>query len=309
MKSGNIFWGLLLIVLGGLIFMRNFDIFFFSWSSLLRLWPLIFIFWGIAVLPVKSGIKILLSIITIIIGLVILSSNPRTDHFWYRWDRDVRIDRDDDEEKEDYSWKEQHLSEGYDSSAAFAILNMDAAAGNFTLGGQTSELYEFESKGNIGPYNASARKTDENRVVVEFDHKKFRGRDDLENTVNMHLNNYPVWTLNIDVGAAELDMDLTSYKVEKIDIDGGASSIKMKLGDTYPKLRVNIDAGAAGIKIKVPLESACEVQTSTFLTGRDLDGFNKIDRGLYQTPNFSDSANQIIITVDAAVSGLKVERY
>ena len=35
----------------------------------------------------------------------------------------------------------------------------------------------------------------------------------------------------------------------------------------------------------------------------------KIKSGLYQTPNFSDSSNQIFIEVDAAVSGLKVERY
>jgi len=312
MKNGNIFWGVLLIILGGLIFMRNFDIFFFTWGSLLRLWPLIFIFWGIAVLPVKSGVKILLSLVTIVIGLIILTSNPRHETFWQRWDRHVQIDRDynnDNRDDDEQPWAKQHLSEEIDSSIEYAVLNMNAAAGEFILSGQTSELYEFKSEGNTGPYHASTSKPSKNKVVVDFDHKSFRGRDNIENTVTMHLNNQPVWTLNCDVGAADMEMDLTSYKVQKIDIDGGASSIKIKLGDKYPNMKINIDAGAAGIKISIPKESACEVHTSTFLSGVDLDGFNKIDRGLYQTPNFSDSANQIMITVDAAVSGFKVIRY
>ena len=308
MKSGNIFWGLLLIVLGGLIFLRNFDIFFFSWSSILRLWPLIFIFWGIAVLPVKSGIKVLLSVITIAIGFSILATNPQGGYFWHRWDNDVRIDWDDEQEEE-HPWSEQQFSETMDSSTEFAVLNMDAAAGEFVLSGVTSELFEFYTEGNVGPYEATTRKAGEDRVVIDFDHKKFRGRHNLHNTVEMRLNRNPLWTMNIDIGAADLEMDLTAYRVEKVDIDGGASAIKLKIGDKHPKTKVNIDAGAAGIKIKVPRESACEVHTSTVLSGRDLDGFNKIDRGLYQTPNFSDSANQVMITIDAAVSGVKVERY
>lgn len=311
MKSSNIFWGLLLIVLGGLIFMRNFDIFFFSWGSILRLWPLIFIFWGVAVLPVKSGVKILLSIITIAIGLAILATNPHTDYFWQRWDNHIRIDRGDryDRDDEDYSWSEQNLSDDYDSVIETAVLNLDAAAGKFILQGVTSKLYEFQTEGNTGPYHASLHKSGDRKVVINFNHKHFRGSRHLKNTVDMRLNTNPVWDMNVDVGAADLNMDLTAYKVGRIDIDGGASAIELKLGDKYKKTTVNIDAGAAGIKIKVPVESACEVKTSTILSGRDLDDFNQIDRNLYQTPNFSDSNNQILITVDAAVSGLKVERY
>jgi hypothetical protein len=111
------------------------------------------------------------------------------------------------------------------------------------------------------------------------------------------------------VGAADLEMDLTPFKVQKIDIDGGACAIQLKLGDKYKKTYVKIDAGASGIEIKVPATSACEVTTNTILSGHDLDGFNKISKGLYQTPNFSNSAHQIVIDIDAAVSGVEVKRY
>jgi hypothetical protein len=125
----------------------------------------------------------------------------------------------------------------------------------------------------------------------------------------MRLNDNPVWDFNVDVGAAEFNLDLSAFKVNRLDIDGGASDIEVTLGERYNKTDVVIDAGAADITIKVPESSACEIRTSTILAGKDFGGFNKIDRGLYQTPNFSESANRIFIDIDAAVSGLTVERY
>jgi hypothetical protein len=96
--------------------------------------------------------------------------------------------------------------------------------------------------------------------------------------------------------------------VERVDIDGGASKISLKLGAKSSYTKVTIDAGASGIDIEVPFESACEIKTNTVLSSRNIDGFNKISDGLYQTPNFSDAASQIIIEIDAAVSGVEVKR-
>ncbi len=72
---------------------------------------------------------------------------------------------------------------------------------------------------------------------------------------------------------------------------------------------MSIDAGVSDINIKVPSTMACEVRTHTVLSGKELNGFNKIKKGLYQTPNFSESSGQILIDIDAAVSGVSVERY
>ncbi|MCF8367668.1 MAG: cell wall-active antibiotics response protein [Bacteroidales bacterium] len=307
MKYGNIFWGVILITLGILIALRNMDVFFFSWSSIFRLWPLIFVFWGIALLPIKSMVKLLLTVGTVLIGLLILVNNPgRSFHFFQIWPHSYSIESDSDDEE---SWSEQYFDEDFEGSFENATLNIDAAAGEFSLRGVTSKLFEFETKGNTGLYSAKTRKVDENNVVVDFTHEQYKGRRHIENKVWMHINDGPVWEMNIDVGAAEIDMDLSNFKVKRIDIDGGASSIKLKLGDQIDKTIVNIDAGASGIKIKIPFESACEIHTNTILTGRSFDDFNKIENGLYQTPNFSDSANQIFIDVDAAISGVKVERY
>jgi hypothetical protein len=147
-------------------------------------------------------------------------------------------------------------------------------------------------------------------ITIDIEHKhRINRKGNISNEVWLALNPNPVWKFTMDVGAAKVEMDLTPFKIEKMDIDGGAAKIELKLGDKFPKTRVIIDAGASAIEIKVPYKSAVEVQTSTILSSRDFEDFNKIKSGLYQTPNFSDSANQIFIEVDAAVSGLKVKRY
>lgn len=312
MKYGNIFWGVILITLGVLFAMRNFDIFFFSWRSVFRLWPLIFVFWGVALLPVKAMVKLLLTVATVVIGIVILASNPSHHGGWFQdWPDNFSYEIDDDRESEsdEYPWRKQDFSEDYNNDIKYATLNLDAAAGEFNLSGMTSQLFEFETEGNTGPYNVTTMDVDGNRVVIDFHHKRFKNRGNLDHTVWLRLNNNPIWKFNIDVGAASFDFDLSAYKVEEVDIDGGASAVNLKLGDKHEKTYVTIDAGASDIHIKVPSGVACEVRTNTILSGKELDGFNKIKKGLYQTPNFSEKSTQILIDIDAAVSGVTVDRY
>ncbi len=321
MKYGNIFWGVILITLGALFAMRNFDIFFFSWGSIFKLWPLIFVFWGIALLPVKGMLKIVLTVATVAIGIIILSQSPHSQNHWGIWwhdrdnweqDYDYYSDDDDDyddSETYDGNWDDQYISDEYDFEDKYARLNLDAVAGEFDIKGVTSYLFEFEAGGNGGRYNATTDRLNDSTVKIQFTQESIRKRKNYRNYFELNLNQNPIWQLNLDVGAADMEMDLTPFKVAKVDIDGGACALQLKLGDKYKKTYVNIDAGASGIEIEVPATSACEVTTSTILSGRELDGFNKISKGLYQTPNFSNSAHQIFIDINAAVSGVKVERY
>jgi len=305
MKYSKIFWGVILIAIGVLFALRNFDIFSFSWHSIFRLWPLILVFWGIAILPVKSVIKLILTVIAIFIAVIILVRHPGPCFQWFDWRcGDKYILRQDDNQ-----WEEQHLTETYDSSVFTARLNLEAAAGKFYIKNTSSELFEFNSEGDTGPFKITTSQVNNTKIINVKHERYYIRRGKVSSKAWLALNPEPVWKLNIDVGAASLEMDLSPFKIEKVEIDGGASSIELKLGDKIRRTKVSIDAGASAIKIKIPYECACEVNTSTILSARELDGFNKIKKGFYQTPNFSDTANQIFIEVDAAVSSLKVIRY
>ena len=102
---------------------------------------------------------------------------------------------------------------------------------------------------------------------------------------------------------------MSLFKIRKLDIDGGASSINIRLGTLLAESNLKINSGASSINIKVPQEFACEVNTSTVLSSKELKGFNKVGNGTYVTPDFSDKTKNIVIDVEAAVSSLNVERY
>ena len=306
MKSGNIFWGILLIVLGALIFMRNFDIFFFSWGSILHLWPLLFVFWGISVFPIKSGAKLILSIATVILGFILLASSPHKGFFWNNnWNKHERVEYDKDYD----NWEDRIYDNPFDDNIQYAKLNFNAAAGSYQVNGTTDQLFRFKTEGNGDPYKVNVVNIDNDEVEIDFRREKVSGSRNMRNNVYMYLNDSPLWSMHIDAGAAELEMDLSAYRVEEIEINGGAAEIDLKLGERYDHTTVNIEAGAAEMTIHVPEASACEIITRTILTDRNFDGFNKISKGVYQTPNFSDSANQILIEVKAAVSELNIVRY
>jgi hypothetical protein len=306
MKKGDIFWGILLLTIGVLFLFRNLDIFSFSIRSLLRLWPLIIVFWGIAILPVKQGIKLILIVLAVLLGVLILAFSPHQDYRWFEWrnDSDYNYRDSDDEEIND----RQDFSELFDSTVTNAKLDLDAVAGKFYIKNPTRKLFEFDNEGSAEPYDIKTSLND-STAIIHIKHKQAIQSHDLDNTAQLSLNPGPAWNLNINVGAAELEMDLNPFNVERIDIDGGASKIKLKLGSKSELTKVNINAGASGINIRIPYESACELRTNTVLSARNIDGFNKISGGLYQTPNFTDSVHQIIIEIDAAVSSLEVRRY
>jgi len=305
MKNRDIFWGVVLMIVGGLIALRNFDIFYFSWRSLFSLWPFLLIFWGIAIIPVKYPIKMSLTIVTVIIAIVVLINSPVRHNNWRFWnynDFTEKVDSQDDE------INEQQLSEKYSSDITNAKLKLEAAAGKFRINGSTSKLFDFENKGS-GIYIVNTE-TEDGIPNIDIENKRTHFRNgDNSNDSWLALNTEPVWNIDIDAGAASLDIDLSGHKIEKLDIDGGAAGIKIKLGKTINKTTIKINAGASEIKIRVPYESACEVRAKTVLSSLDLDDFNKIGNNLYQTPNFSDTTNQIFINIDAAVSGLKIIRY
>jgi hypothetical protein len=308
MKTKNIIWGLVLVLIGVLFIFKNLDIIYFSWHSIWRLWPLILVLIGVTILPVKDGVKVALTILVLIIGAVFLVTYPKDENndWWsFNWDRPNREERQDLDETE----IDQKIFEAYDTTIHMADLVFDAAAGDFKIEQPTEELFEFERNGNLGRYNYSIKELGDRREInIGLEEGRIISGN-LKNKVTMKLNPNPVWDLKVDVGTANIDMDLAEFKISKVKIDGGASSISIRLGNLYNDCKMKINSGASSIIIRIPEEFACEVNTSTVLSSKDLPGFNKVSSGTYVTPDFSEKSKNITIDVEAAVSSLTVERY
>jgi len=69
-------FGYVLIFFGIVLFLQNFGWLDFSWSDFWRLWPLLLVFCGIAVIPMKKWLKQVLAILCVIGALFILLKTP-----------------------------------------------------------------------------------------------------------------------------------------------------------------------------------------------------------------------------------------
>ncbi len=309
MKTSNVFWGVILILLGSLFILDNLDIVDFAWHSIWRLWPVVLVLWGVSIIPVKDWIK--LSLVVLIVGATVMLVVDQSVYwegksytFEYYHDND-----DYDYDAGDMKNVFQDFTVPLEDSVETVVLNMDAAAGAFYMDEQTADLLSFSRKGSTIDYTYSVKRVEgETEIRIEPD-ESIHLRKNNRNRINLGLNPYPVWEVNMDVGAAAVDFDLSPFKVSELDIDGGAASFKIKLGDKNPETRVSIDAGASSIHIKVPEESGCDLRISTVLSGKHISGFDKIDHGHYQTSNFEEAENKIYLNVDAAVSSYNIIRY
>jgi hypothetical protein len=304
MKFRNIFWGIILILLGVLFTLDNMNMIDFAWYNLWRLWPVVLVLWGISILPVRDFIKVIL-VLLVLGGSVTYMLNDNVS--WY--DKDFEVTYFDDDDEYDYQKVDQFFTIPFEDTAAFASLEMEVAASKFTLMGEAYELVDFEKKGSTIDYKYSVKHLDDNidiDIYIEDD-VVIRGKS--KNKVDMSLNPFPIWDLSYDVGAADVNMDLTSLKVANLDIEGGAAAFKVKLGNNVPESRVKFETGASSITVKVPEEAGCDLNISAVLSGKTISGFEKIDHGHYQTSNFNEAENKIYIDIETAVSSYSIIRY
>ncbi|NOX48889.1 MAG: hypothetical protein GXO89_18165 [Chlorobi bacterium] len=304
MKYGKIFWGVILVTLGILFAFRNFGVIDFSAHEVFRLWPLLLVFWGIAIIPLKPMVKLVLTVITIVIGIIFILNSPVREYHWFNWYRGHDYTQNNESER-----IEQHFAEAFDTGVVYAKLNLEVAAGDFKVGNTCVDLFEFYNEGNSVSYDVNTQREGK-KTTIDIKNKGIRiGNNRSHEESILSLNEQPVWDLDIDVGASDMKMDLRPFKVENIEINGGAAAIDLKVGDRVKEMNISVDAGASSIKIRIPKSSDCEVKFKTILSSQELDGFIKIKKGLYQTPNFSSTSNKVYIEVDAAITNLKVSRY
>ena len=71
MKSRNLFLGLIILFVGVIALLSSLDIIEFRWSIVWRLWPMLLIFTGIMVLPLKDWLKAVLLVVALCISVLL----------------------------------------------------------------------------------------------------------------------------------------------------------------------------------------------------------------------------------------------
>ncbi|MCX6268679.1 MAG: DUF5668 domain-containing protein [Bacteroidetes bacterium] len=312
MKYRHVFWAFILIAIGILFMLNNFGVLEFGFRTLWSLWPLILILWGISVLPIQDGLKII-ALVVVLAFTVIFFNRISERSPWFHFHNFRGFSNRDWEDEEDttatYNYQPQNLSVPYDSLTGKGVLKLDAAAGSFDLEGVTSDFLSFNKTGDIGNYSiTTANENGRKQINLSLEKSGIRHSVN-ENKVEIKLNENPAWNLDFDIGAAEILMDLRDYKIDTTTIDAGASSIDIKIGDKNPLTVMTFNAGASSIKVEIPKESGCQIKSESFMISKEFDGFTKKGDGIYQTANFPTGKNKIFLTFKSAISKIEITRY
>jgi hypothetical protein len=299
MKLSTLFWGVLFLVIGGLILLSNLGLVDVNWTTVWSLWPFILILWGLSLIVGKQrppwyAVLLMVLLMVFMITAVLVSD-------WFNRDYDFAV-RD---------INHQTFVEPYGAGVERATFSLSSGAGKFSLGDTTGQLLEASTDVSFGSYTLEKDRTGD----FESLSLRYRGRSrhwnfgGFRNRAEIRLNADPVWDINVDAGASSVDFDLRPYKIDQMEIKAGASSLNVRLGDRSDETRLRIQAGVSSIEVRVPENVGCEVRAHGGLTSKRIIGFESFGGGTYQTADFDASKKRIYVEIDAGVSGIRVSRY
>jgi hypothetical protein len=319
MKIDRLIWGILLLFIGGVILLDNFNVINFYWSNVWKFWPVLLIIGGLNILFSKTnprnGQIISLGVLVITLGFLFYKGqqpSKTTKHFRTFDDVETYLD-DDNSDNKDTSSSTFNLSEPFvvADSLKKTVLNISGGGVAFKLDGDSEKLIEAHFKNKKAKYSLVSKNTD-SATVLNFKMGDKKGKWDFgndNNDVDFKLNKIPVWEVVMALGAGAADFDFEDYKVRSFRFDGGAAAVDLKVGSKLPITDVIVKSGMADIKIKVPNNSGCRIKTKTGLSAKDFSGFNKISDGVYETSNYATSKQKVFINLDGGLSNFEVERY
>jgi hypothetical protein len=303
-------WGIVLLFIGGVLLLENFNIIDFYWGRVWRFWPIFLIIGGVNVLFSKSKSQIagIVSIAILVITLGILfykGQQPARKTVWVDSHTEERDDSDSDDPR-DVTYSQPYA----DSASVKTILNISGGGTSYDLKGTTDSLIVANVQRKMGNFLLETNKTD-SIISVNF---KMQGKSkwnmgDGANDVDLKLNANPVWEMHMNMGAGEVDFDLSAFKIREFNFDGGAAALEIKFGNLLPITDVNVKTGVADVKINVPATSGCRIKTKTGLSSKSFTGFTKVEEGLYESPNYKTSAKKIFVNLDGGLSNFEVRRY
>lgn len=328
-KKANIFWGVLLVVVGFLFLANSLDWVNFTWTfrEVARFWPVLLILAGVAAfLNEKKSVYNATSalLIAFAIPLAIFSWVSRgVDRIKNEISDEIHIDLDDDDNNNTDDSSDtlkgdrvkQYFMVDKSGDVSEVKLNLKGGAAEFDLTTTDTKLFEADALLDIGRYTMTEDNQD-GKKVIDFEMKKRKSDnghwdfgDNKKNNVNLKLNTAPIWDIDLGFGAGEVDFDLSPFKVKKLDVETGAASIDVKLGDKLENAEVKVKSGAASVKLEVPKSVGCRINIDGALNDKNFIGFVKVDDDTWESEGYANATKKIKIELESGLSELKVTRY
>ena len=290
-KVGRIFWGLLLVLIGGLILASNYGLVSVDWFNLWRLWPLFIVAFGLSILTFRGWSGQLLSVV-----FVVLSLGAVTYALVYA-PQDTR-------QTSTYNITSQKID-----SATTAEINLKTGLGQLDINtADQVAVAQAHLESNISNLTNDTTLAGTNQIInITTDATSGWPVGSAENRLSVNITRSLPIRLNLDIGASNITADFTLARLQNLDIKSGATKSDIKLGDSEDLMTVDLDSGASSFLIRVPASSGVSVKLDG-VTSNNLAGLiKKGDK--YESDNYESTAKKINIVGRLGLASFTLERY
>ncbi len=113
--------------------------------------------------------------------------------------------------------------------------------------------------------------------------------------------------LDLDGGAATVQMDLRHLQVRQLDVSTGASNVEITLPQRAGDVQAHIGAGAADIIVNVPEGVAARINKNSGLASFTVDTTRFPERnGYYQSPDYDTARDRVALDIRAGAAKVRV---
>lgn len=308
-RSHSIFVGLLLIMIGVIVFLVNSG--YGSWEMIWqvwRLWPILLIFIGIRIIwrgPSGEWFSYGFWLLVVLGIILLLVMNPRSS----MGPAESGIITHTTVNRSDYP----KVTDGK------ALIRF--GGGQIVLDSNTGEWLE----GDFGGFNAHPSvKNFQNHLEVKLTQTGHfprhwwrrhgsewneRQQPDHDFRWNIQLSPDLPWDIELRIGGVKGDADLSDIAVKQLRLKMGAGDFNLILGDKSNITTVNVESGASHIKMKVPKSSGVKVKLSGALVNTNIKNLGWISNNqTYISPDYETAANHVDVELSMAMGDFELEK-
>lgn len=292
-NSGNLFWGLLLTLIGTLFLLSNFNLVEIDLTRLFKLWPVLIIFAGISLLSLRGwvGATITGLLMLMLLGLVGLAAVGKIGGNEPARQDSISIDQSD------------RISEG--------SITIDAGAGRINIGSEQMEkLVTAELSSSFARLvQTSSTEGNTQHVNIRLGQDGPRIGHPGRNDLNVSVTESTPISLKVDAGAARIDADLSQVQLRRLLVDSGASNIDLRLGNRLPTSEIEFDVGMSSVRILVPENAGVSLRLDSGMSSRNIPGMRQVNENYYESDNYASAEKKINIRGQMGMTSFNLERY
>jgi len=301
--------GLLLITLGVIFFLLNYDVLSWNfWYHVVDLWPLILILAGIGLLfsrRIPLSAVLLVFLLSMVVYSIVVGDKPlpgQMNNFFKSGATEI---------------KTINVPLPPEVKKANVKLNLGGAKVLLTALDSNQFMagtYQGLRNGNVGGPGESGLSTTRsgdtlNVTLTSTSLGRNSDNNNQQNDLELLLSKKVHYDLDMSAGAISGSVDLSRLMVDNLKISTGASDFRLGFGDTEIATQGKIDSGASKLTLVIPENVGVKIRLNGVATSTNFMGSGLVlDDKSWVSSKYEDAKTKIDLDISMAAGSVQLER-